>query len=166
MAVSFYGSWSLVVLTKEAAFEERARITGSNGSDGFIAGVPGDESHVDGEAWQVEMEWSSDGGASWHPSRVRRVPSIVPGKGLVLMLRADDNTEQLGDGDFNDLVLECLYLNEVVNPPGVGAKPYELTTPEDSLWPKRPSPPKETCPGGCCCPCHSDQHRTATGCCR
>jgi hypothetical protein len=163
VSVFFYGSWSLLVLSKEASFEERASISGSAASDGIVAGVEGDAiANIDGDAWTVELEWSSDGGASWHPSRIRRTPQVVAGKGLVVTLGADDNTPELGDGDFNDLVLEFVYLNAVVNPPGVGARPYEFTAPAEWFWPKRPSPAEKGGDGGCCCSCRCGGHGSAT----
>lgn len=159
MSITFYGSWSLTVVSKEAAFEERATIAGSLASDGVVAGVPGvSVAEIEGEEWTVEMEWSSDGGVNWYPSRIRRAPAVVPGSGLVVTLRADDNTPQLGDGDFNDLVIALTYLNQEVNPPGPQKPPYEFTMGKEAFLPKRPRAGREACGCGChsrSCGCHS-----------
>jgi hypothetical protein len=163
VSIPFYGSWSLNVLSKEALFEERATIIGSQNSDGVVPGVPGNSvASIEGDAWEIEMEWSSDGGANWYPSRIHRLPGVVPGKGLIVTLAADDNTPQLADGDFNDLILELVYLNPVVNPPGGGLKPYEFTAPEGSYLPKPLRPPEKNA-GGCCCACGC-QHGAAARC--
>jgi hypothetical protein len=167
MTVPFYGSWSLLVVEKEAAFEERASILGPPGVNQILAGVVGDgvaRVGADGDVWGIEMEWSSDGGANWYPSRVRRTPSVVPGKGLIVTLFADDNTPQLADGDFNDLIIECVYLNPVINPPGVGTRPPELTAPPGSYLPKPPRMPTKG-GGQCCCTCECAPHATAGRCC-
>lgn len=137
MPVTFYGSWSLVVIGKNAAFEERVRIAGSTGSDGPVAGVVGQSvAEIDGASWQADMEWSSDGGANWYPSRVHRIPGVTSADGLIVTLYADDNTPEKGDGDFNDLIVQFVYLNRQVNPVGT-VPPYSYTLPPSSFWPGR-----------------------------
>jgi hypothetical protein len=148
MPVTFYGKWSLLVTGKNAAFQERLRISGSAGSDGIVAGAVGQGvAAIDGGAWDADMEWSSDG-VNWFPSRVHRIPGVTAADGLIVTLRADDNTPELGDGDFNDLVVELVYLNREVNPLGPGAPPYSYTVPPDSFWPQRPG---RGVRGGCGC---------------
>jgi hypothetical protein len=152
-SVTFYGKWSLVVLAKNAVFQERVRIAGSLASDGPIAGVAGTSvAAIDGNAWQAFMEWSSDGGATWHPSRIHRLPGVTPTAGLIVTLNADDNTPALGDGDFNDLIVQLTYLNRQVNPLGPSLPPYSFTLPPGAF---RPRPPGGVHGGdrGCECTC-------------
>ena len=162
MSITFYGKWSLKVLSTSAFFMERAHIRGSNASDGVILGVAGQGiAEIDGTAWTVDMEWSSDGGANWHPSRMRRLPLIAPGEGLYITLGADDNTPEAGDNDYNDLVIHLVYLNRKVNPLGPDEPPYHFTLPPGSFW-----PPREPGGGGgstdqsCCCCCGSGGKRS------
>jgi hypothetical protein len=147
--VTFYGKWSLTVIGVHAAFQERVRIAGSEGSDGPVAGVVGDTiAAINGTVWEAFMEWSSDGGANWFPSRIHRTPGVTPADGLIVTLNADDNTPALGDGDFNDLIVQFTYLNREINP--VGPPPYSFTLPPSSF---RPQPPGTRCRCECICTC-------------
>jgi hypothetical protein len=151
MSVTFYGDWSLVIVSKNAAFDERVRIAGSAGSDGVVNGVTGQAvASIDGTSWQAFMEWSSDGGANWYPSRIRRIPSVTSADGLIVTLYADDNTPDKGDGDYNDLIAQFVCLNRKVNPLGPGVSPYSFTVPKGSFWPPRGS---GKLPGSCGCEC-------------
>ncbi len=84
MSIIFYGSWSLTVLSSSAVDLERAVIAGSVASDGILNGVAGNTiPRIDGVAWTMDMQWSSDGGSSWYPSRIRRLPASSPTDGLI-----------------------------------------------------------------------------------
>ena len=163
MPVTFYGKWSLNVVAKNAAFQERVRIAGSAGSDGVVAGIAGQGiAAIDGSAWEAIMEWSSDG-TNWFPSRVHRIPGVTATEGLIVTLYADDNTEALGDGDFNDLIVQFVYLNPVVNPVG-GTPPFSYTMPQSSFWPPRVHP-RPRCECECVCTCRSAKpRRRGCGC--
>jgi len=161
MSVTFYGKWSLKVIAKNADFGERVRIAGSAASDGIVAGIAGQSvAAIDGSAWQADMQWSSDG-ANWFPSRIRRIPTVTTAEGLIVTLFADDNTPEIGDGDFNDLIVQFTYLNRDVNPSAPAAPPYSFTVPPGSVRPQRP--PHE--PGHCNCVCTCCRGtRTKRGC--
>lgn len=164
MPITFYGKWSLLVIAKNAAFDERVSIAGSAGSDGPVAGVAGQTvAAIDGTAWQADMEWSSDGGASWYPSRIRRIPGVTAADGLIVTLYADDNTPDQGDGDFNDLIVQFIYLNRQVNPVGPGVPPYSFTLPQTSFWPQRGGGGKPS-PCGCECICTCRPRRPKRSC--
>ena len=69
MSTSFYGKWSLLVIETAAASLKRVRIQGSLNADGDLAAATGVHiSEIDGAAWEVSLEHSSDGGTSvfWH----------------------------------------------------------------------------------------------------
>jgi hypothetical protein len=118
MAETFFGPWSLRVVSKDASFEERVTIQGSQNSNGSFPGTPGTTiAEIRGAEWTLEMEWSSDGGATWHPSDIRRTHEVTQADGLVVTLGADDNQPALRDHDFNDLVISLKYLDKRVNPP-------------------------------------------------
>ena len=117
MAITFFGPWSLRVLSKGASFEERVTIRGSENSDGSFPGTPGMAiAEIRGAEWTVEMEWRG-GGVTWHPSAIRRTDEVTQADGLVVTLGADDNLPALRDNDFNDLVIFLKYLDPKVNPP-------------------------------------------------
>jgi hypothetical protein len=149
--VTFYGKWSLTVISKSASFQERVRISGSLASDGPVAGIAGQQvAAIDGASWDAYMEWSSDNGVTWYPSRIHRLPGVTPQNGFVVQLRADDNFPNLADNDFNDLVVQFIYLNPQVNPAPDYPPPFSFTLPAGSFYPQSPAP-KE--PEHCCCCC-------------
>ncbi len=167
-SVAFYGKWSLIVTGLNASFAERVRIAGSLASDGAVAGKVGTTvAAIDGSSWQAFMEWSSDGGATWHPSRIHRNPGVNPTDGFIINLNADDNTPALGDGDFNDLVVQFKYLNPEINPPAPVPPPYGFTVPPASF---RPPPPGgglglPRCSCECVCTCRPAKRLKRSRCC-
>jgi hypothetical protein len=127
---TFYGDWSVEVLAINAGFSQRFKITGSNASDGFYLGTVGNAvPRVSGSQWTLSIEWSSDGGATWQSSGIRRSASYTIEEGMLVLLGADDNVPALRDGDFNDMILTCRYLNPVINPPPI-PNPFDFTIPE------------------------------------
>ncbi len=161
MSITFYGPWSLTVLSTSAVDLERAIIAGSAASDGTLAGVAGFSiPRIDGAAWTMDMQWSSDGGATWAPSRIRRLPASTPVDGLIITLGADDGPPGQGDGDFNDLVIRLVYLDPVINPPTVGTPPFSFTVPPGWIWPPMPPVRGGAGSGKCCC-CQPAGGRTA-----
>jgi len=135
------------VQSKDAAFEERVTISGSDNSDGSFPGTPGVMiPAIRGDEWAVELEWSSDGGATWYPSAIRRTDGVTDADGLVVVLGADDNVPAARDNDFNDLVVQFVYLDQAANPPPP-AKPYDFTIPRDWLRRAEPDrPPGDSTP--------------------
>jgi hypothetical protein len=66
MPITFYGKWSLEVIGNVEEFQQRLRIVGSVASDGIVDGTVGTRvAEIGGKAWNVFMERSSDGGATW-----------------------------------------------------------------------------------------------------
>lgn len=131
MAAIFYGNWSLRILTKMADFDQRVVIVGSANSDGPVGGIPGHFiEEIKGERWSAELEWSSDGGATWQPSVVRRTMLVTASEGLIVLLAADDNTEGNRDQDFDDLVVQFTYLDPAANPKTPTA-PFDFTVPPE-----------------------------------
>jgi hypothetical protein len=153
MAITFFGPWSLRVLSKDAAFEERVTIRGSQNSDGSFPGIPGTTiAAIQGAEWTVEMEWSSDGGVTWNPSAIRRTDEVTQADGLVVTLGADDNVPERRDSDFNDLVVFLKCLDPKVNPPP-NPDWYDFTLPVDAVRPASgggivPRLPPRNRPGG------------------
>jgi hypothetical protein len=83
MAVTFYGPWSLLVMSKDAQLEGRVTISGSANSDGSFPGTPGlTIARIDGEEWTVNLEWSAEGGATWTSSAIRQTMGVTQTDGL------------------------------------------------------------------------------------
>lgn len=147
MPVTFYGKWSLDVVGNVGEFDQRVRIVGSIASDGTVSGAIGTQvADIDGASWNVFLERSSDGGATWQPNLVQRIPSVTPTDGLIVTLFGDDSIVAPQD---SDVTVQFVYLNLQVNPPGP-QPPYSYTLPPGDFRPMRPPMP---CP--CCCrhPC-------------
>jgi hypothetical protein len=149
MPVTFYGSWSLDVVGNVGEFEQRVRIVGSIASDGSVSGSVGTQlAEIDGDSWEVFLERSSDGGATWLPNLVQRVPSVTPKDGLIVTLFGDDSIVPPQD---SDVTVQFVYLNLQVNPPGPQPEPpFNFTLPPGQFL---PMPPPKLC--SCCCvhPC-------------
>lgn len=146
MPVTFFGKWSLAVVGNVEEFEQRIRIVGSAGSDGIVAGTVGTQvAAIDGAAWQIYQERSSDKGVTWIENIIQRVPSVTPQNGLIVTLYGDDSVVLPQDSDFS---VQFTYLNPVVNPPGPTTPPFNFTLPAGSFWPPRPTPKPREC---CCC---------------
>jgi hypothetical protein len=169
MPNTFYGKWSLKVsavndkvVGVSGTVQERIRIAGSQGSDGPIAGVVGNGiAAIDGTAWEVYMEWSNDGGATWSSNLVQRTPSVTPSDGLIVTLYAwqdlllgpvPGTTPPEG---FN-LVAQFVYLNRQVNPLGPNQPVHSFTLPASSFRPQRPAQGDS---GRCCCECICTCHQ-------
>jgi hypothetical protein len=147
--ITFYGKWSLDVIANVGEFQQRLRIVGSVASDGLVAGTVGTQvPEIDGNPWNVFMERSSDGGVTWLPNLVQRIPSVTPKDGLIVTLFGDDSVVPPQDSDVS---VQFVYLNRQVNPKGPAQPPFAFTLPAGQFWPKRPP---EICP--CCCkwPCN------------
>ena len=129
----FFGSWTVQVVQKDAAFSERFVIEGSDASDGAYPGDTGTPAvSVSGPRWRIRMEWNDNVGSGWQSSAVRRNSvGYTVQDGLVILLGADDNYEQFRDHDFDDVVLRCSSDDPQVNPWRPFANPYDLTLPKD-----------------------------------
>src|SRR5260370_16396572 len=79
MPTTFFGKWSLDVTANVGEFGQRVRIQGSLNADGDLAASVGAQiAEIDGAAWQVFLERSSDGGATWQENLVQSVPTVPP----------------------------------------------------------------------------------------
>ena len=118
MAEVFYGTWTVEVLAKDAAFSQRFVIAGSDAADGDYPGAIGTPPvSVAGQRWTLALEWNDDAGSGWLPSDVRRTSAVFTLQdGLVVVLGADDNFEQFRDHDFNDVVLRCHNVDPALTP--------------------------------------------------
>jgi hypothetical protein len=147
MPVTFYGKWSLDVVGNVGEFDQRVRIVGSVASDGSVSGAVGTQvAAIDGNGWNAFLERSSDGGATWQPNLIQRIPSVTQQDGLIVTLYGDDSVVAPQD---SDVTVQFVYLNLLVNPPGP-QPPYSFTLPPGQFW---PMPPPKPCPCCCKCPC-------------
>ena len=157
MPVTFYGKWSLEVVGNVGEFQQRLRIVGSAASDGVVGGAVGTQvAAIDGASWNVFMERSADGGATWLANLVQGIPTVTPADGLTIMLYGDDS---LVPPQLSDVTAKFVYLNPQVNPPSPVQPPLGYTVPPGQFW---PAPPKPICPCcrkfPCCC-CHKTARR-------
>ena len=109
MAETFYGSWLIGIASKDAWFNQRYVVAGSDRSDGvYPADVGSPVLQVTGVEWTLSLEWNDNAASGWQPSRVlrRRVEFDVD-QGLVVTLGVDDNWPNAADNDFDDVVLRC-----------------------------------------------------------
>ena len=81
MAETFRGRWRIVVTGKEAGFDQRFTISGSDTSDGSHPGTVGYSVIVDGRrGWQIQIQHND--GTGWADSLIRRTNRIVSGTSL------------------------------------------------------------------------------------
>jgi hypothetical protein len=143
--LQFHGDWAVEVFFKEAFFDQRFAIVGSDTSDGVYPGVPGSPPvNVTGTTWNISLEWNDNATSGWQPSDVRRnAVDYTVSDGLVVMIGADDNYEQFRDHDFNDIVLRCRNTDQRLAPWHPIANPYDFTLPERVRDRERIPPPKD-----------------------
>lgn len=132
MGETFFGPWSVVVASKDADFDERLVISGSDTSDGAYTALPGTgPGTVRGTRWSIELEWNDNVGSGWQPSDVRRSARFTVGEGLVVDLGADDNFPNVRDGDYNDVVVTCRSENPEHTPLHPVMNPYDFSLPKE-----------------------------------
>jgi hypothetical protein len=129
---TFYGAWRIEVTGRDAVFDERFVITGSDNADGAYPGVIGEAVSVAGAEWILTMEWR-DGGGPWQGSRLLRSATYTVMDGLIVSLGADDGPPATADADFNDVVLTCLSDDPDIDPNRPAGNPYDFSIPERSL---------------------------------
>lgn len=132
MTQTFYGPWSVEVVSRDAAFGERFVISGSANADGAYNATPGVSVQVSGDTWTLDLEWNDNAGSGWQPSDVRKSAEYTITNGLVVTLGADDNFDAVRDYDYNDVVLACGSLDPAVDPPPKDP-PLDFTITEDQL---------------------------------
>jgi hypothetical protein len=147
MSFTFYGQWSLTVIGNIHEFLQRVVISGSIANDGpFPAPLGAQIANIDGASWQVSLERSADGGATWQENLLQSIPGVTPQQGLIVTLYGDDSVVPAAD---SDITVVFQYMNPVVNPPG--APPYPYTLPPGSFRPPRPCLKLPGCGCTCCC---------------
>jgi hypothetical protein len=132
MTETFFGPWTVAVVSWESAFSQRFVISGSDASDGAYAGVPGAVVQVTGDEWRLDLEWNDGVGSGWQPSDVRRGADFTIQGGLTITLGADDNVDAVRDRDYNDIVLACHSDDPAIDPPA-SDPPLDFTITEDML---------------------------------
>jgi hypothetical protein len=131
MTEVFFGPWSVSVQRKDADFDQRVVISGAAVGSGAHPGVVGPTVGVDGDRWELDLEWS-DGGP-WQPSAVRRTATFTPLDGLVVTLGGDDGPPATADHDFDDLVVVVQSADPALDPLRSGGFPYDFSLPEDRI---------------------------------
>lgn len=150
MPTTFYGKWSLQVIGNVGEFGQRVRIQGSTNADGTLdAAIGAQIAEIDGAAWNVWLERTSDGGASWQDNIVQLIPTVTPQNGLTFTLYGDD---AIVPAAASDVAVQFVYLNPKINPhpspPG-----FSFTLPPGQFRPPRPLPLCECCSRApCICP--------------
>src|SRR5262245_48658109 len=125
MSETFYGTWLIDVIAKDAAFSQRYVIQGSDRSDGaYPADVTTPRLQVSGDEWTLTLEWNDNASSGWQETRIARSPvTFTVEEGLVVVLGGDDNWVQVADGDFNDIQLRC----QNIDPELIPWHPYRRT---------------------------------------
>lgn len=141
MAITFYGDWFVRCDRINGDFSQRFVIRGSDSSDAeyeFPPESPGYQiSRVSGEEWSIEMQWNNNAGSDWQPSDIRRSPSYTVLEGFVIRLEADDNTADVRDFDYDDMILICMSLDRTINPKPPSDYPFDFTISKEMLTEKK-----------------------------
>lgn len=118
MAETFYGTWLIDVVGKNAAFNERYVVSGSDRADGvYAADIGSPRLQVSGARWTLEFEWNDNLSSGWQQSRViRRQVDFNVDDGLVVQLGIDDNWIHVADNDFNDVLIRCQNIDPELIP--------------------------------------------------
>ena len=133
----FYGEWYIEVSQKNASYNQRFRIIGSDSNDGIYQGIPGlILNRVTGKEWKLVLEWNDGNNSDWHPSGMQKTATYTINDGLVKTLGADDNFEWNRDFDFDDLVITCRSLDPSLNPMYPSRNPFDFTFPQEYLTEK------------------------------
>ncbi|WP_341887801.1 hypothetical protein [Variovorax sp. YR752] len=162
MSETFYGTWLIDVVSKDAAYSQRYIVSGSDRVDGVYPGdVSSPRLQISGAEWTLTLEWNDNVNSGWQPSRViRRTTTFDVDDGLVVVLGIDDNWPTYADNDYDDLVIRCQNIDPQLLPwyPHRQTVDFRLPRgkgrgggkPGDGLNdPCKPcSPPREGTPGG------------------
>ena len=70
MAETFYGTWLIDVIGKDASYSQRYIVNGSDRVDGaYAADVSSPRLQVSGAEWTLALEWNDNVASGWQPSR-------------------------------------------------------------------------------------------------
>lgn len=102
--MAYYGRWRVIILDKNAAYEQRVLVSGASEGDGAHAGIPGESFIVDGETWNLKIQ--HDDGSGWDDSVLYPEPLVVSGAHLHQIVSSEDRPEDPTDvQDRNDLII-------------------------------------------------------------
>ena len=133
------GRWRLTVIGNEAGWQQGLRITGSAGHDGVHAVALGDMlDGVTGDRFLVEPVAFDPATQTWVTSNQHERMGWDAQKGVTMTILADDNPGA-GDGDFNDLVVECVSTDRELAAPK--RRRLDLTIPEFAVGRRPENPP-------------------------
>lgn len=134
MTERFFGRWTVEVTSRNAGYAQWLSIAGGSTADGLYDAAPGLRLDVDGPEWTLDMLWDDAAGSGLQPSDVRRRTTVELATGITVVLGVDDNWPAARDGDYDDVVLTCVYGDPAVNPP-LTVPPLEFTIDERWLRP-------------------------------
>lgn len=116
--IVFRRRWQISFKSREAAYNQRFRISGSISSDGIYPGTAGTTVLVDGDSWKLSIEHNN--GSGWKSSDIRLANPQQSGVTISYDVESEDIPQPDGGGDWNDLVLFAEYKGsvfEIVNRP-------------------------------------------------
>jgi len=121
MSETFRGRWRVTVVEKEAAYNQRFVISGSDSSDGAHPGTTGFSVEVDGrDGWQIQIQHND--GSGWDDSLMRLTNKVVGGTTLRWTVESEDLPDH-EPKDWNDLVLRVEKLGPIFEVP---IRPYAI----------------------------------------
>lgn len=111
------------MLEKNAGFSQRIKITGASSGSGVYAGDVGNTFEVNGDQWNVQLEWNNNSGSNWQPSAMSVSTGSISPLVLVRFLGADDNFPAQRDGDYDDLVVQAIDMGPAFE---ITQRPYAV----------------------------------------
>ena len=121
MAETFRGRWHVTVVEKNAAYDQRFVISGSDSSDGTHPGTPEFSVEVDGrDGWQIQIEHNN--GSGWDDSLMRLTNKVVSGTTLRWTVESEDLPDR-EPKDWNDLILRVEKIGPIFEVP---VRPYAI----------------------------------------
>jgi hypothetical protein len=125
---TFHGSFDVKVVHEDAALHQQLLVERSAGSDGTYPGEVGQEVHVEGEEWTLDLRWLHPDGA-WRSSLIKRDVEYTVEDGLVYVVRAQIGSPGAGM-DFHHLWVTVTSADPEVNPMHPPALPPDFTFPK------------------------------------
>jgi len=109
--IEFLGQWLISFKSRSAAFDQRFRVSGSDGSDGIYPGTEGTSVLVDGDSWKLSIEHND--GSGWKLSDIKMANEQQSGVRITYDIESEDIPQSGGGGDWNDLILHAEYKGPV-----------------------------------------------------
>lgn len=124
------GKWTLRAIKNNAGWQQRIVISGSIAHDGAHVMVLGTQlDHVEGDELSIRPQAFNPQSGTWIDSREKDRFDWDDAVGLTLTIFADDNPAA-ADGDFDDLVVQCVAEDSELTSPHAGLPRPDLTIPE------------------------------------